>query len=270
MKKIVLGSLVVSSALFGDWMDIAKSFLGKEEPKQEVSAPEQKVDPLTQLAGVDLTSLGLQDALNIGVDQASKVLGAQDGFLNSKEAKIGLPSSLESIASVVKSVGGEQYIQSLEKSMNSAASEAVVPMADIFKKSIANMSMEDGANVLKGGDGALTNYFKKENYEELLSVVSPIVKKYMDENSVTKYYQTLMDYYEQNKGSIPFANELTGLAKQFGVDKMVPTDVESLQQYISEGAINGMLGMMEQEESKIRQNPMGYSSDAIQKVFGKI
>ncbi len=71
----------------------------------------------------------------------------------------------------------------------------------------------------------------------------------MEEVGVAKVYHSLMSKYD----AIPFKSK-----PQF-----------SLEDYITDQALNGMFGLLAAEEKKIRENPAARTTELLKEVFGK-
>jgi hypothetical protein len=57
-------------------------------------------------------------------------------------------------------------------------------------------------------------------------------------------------------------------AQAGGVTSLLPADVTDLDGYVTDKTLDGLFLMIAREEKRIRENPLGYSSDLLQKVFG--
>lgn len=207
---------------------------------------------------------GLKKALEIGVDFAVKSL-SDTGYLNNSNVKIPLPNGLEKVANMAKKMGGETYVNNLVKDMNLAAGEAVKSATPIFSKAITNMNVQDASGLINGGKNSITQYFKSTTSKDLTQMMLPIIKKATSNNALASTYKALM----QSAGvtNIPgkeLLGQAKGLANAFGIDTK---GAEDLDGYVTKQAINGIFYMIEQEEAKIRANPLGYSSDIIKRVF---
>jgi hypothetical protein len=101
---------------------------------------------------------------------------------------------------------------------------------------------------LNGRDNEATLYFKDKTYARLQDAFEPIVKASMGEVGVTRTFQDLNAKVKK----IPFADS-------FNVD---------LDQYVTEGALNGLFYMLAEEERKIRSDPAARATDLLKKVFG--
>ncbi len=62
-------------------------------------------------------------------------------------------------------------------------------------------------------------------------------------------------------------NELAGKASELGWMKKEDANI---QQYVTGKTLDGLYFMISEEEKKIRQNPAGYGSAILTKVFGAL
>ena len=164
---------------------------------------------------LDLTKLftesdnagGLKEALKVGTSNASKLLGAEDGYLKDQAVKILLPENaqttfkaldaaidiivgndivklaVESILDV-DIVGGVQ--NTLEIAFNRAAEEAAPAAVDVFVNTITNMTISDATGILfSSNNQAATDYLHTNSYTGLQSAFNPIINESMKTVSVT-------------------------------------------------------------------------------------
>ena len=110
------------------------------------------------------------------------------------------------------------------------------------------MTFADARKILNGADNEATLYFKGKTSDRLQRLFKPIAHDAMSEVGVTRNYQQL----DAKVRSIPFAD-------RFSFD---------LDQYVTEGALEGLFYMLAQEEKKIRQDPAARVTDLLKKVFG--
>jgi len=261
----IYGLLFFSTFANAGWQDSLGGMLEsvqKSSPIQKSEATQKS----SKFSTPDMNS-ALKQALSAGVGYAVKNLGQQNGYLNNPLAKIGLPSGLETTASLVKQVGGEKYVNDLVLSLNNAATEAAPKTAKIFTDSITNMSITDAQKILKGSENSATEYFKQNTTTQLRQMIMPIVKKSMSNNSVATYYQSFQSFYKANSGLVK-NSQVGGLANSFGLGGYLPNEKdEDLDSYVTNRAIDGLMVMIAQKEKEIRANPMMQSSNLIQKVF---
>ena len=115
------------------------------------------------------------------------------------------------------------------------------------------MSISDGFAILKGSDGAATQFLKDNTMTQLVTAFSPKVSEATEKVQLTKYWSPLTNTY--NKTTF-----LTGKPK-------VNTD---LNQYVTDRAITGLFTLVGEEEGKIRKDPVARVSDILKKVFGSL
>ncbi|NVJ53990.1 MAG: DUF4197 domain-containing protein [Campylobacteraceae bacterium] len=265
-KKIILSSLVVCSTL--SFAFDLNSFT-KDIVKDITSTDTKKEQTVTSSLSQDTVSKGLKEALKVGVNYATKTLGAQNGYLNNKEVKIPLPQNLQKAETIIRQVGGDKVADDLIKSMNKAATNAAPKTAKIFIEAIEKMNLEDAKKILSGDEHAATDYFKENTNNKLKELIKPIVNKTMQENSVSKYYDTFNTYYKQYGKEYVENSSVMNLAKNFGVDKYIPSaSDESLDDYVTNKAIDGLFKMISEKEASIRENPVEQTTSILKKVFG--
>lgn len=265
MKKfILLSAVLITSSFSFDLGAITKDVLNTVTKTQETTTT-KTASTLSQ----STVSNGLKEALNKGVEIAVTSLGKENGYLNNSLVKIPLPNNLDSAATLVKQVGGEKYINDLEKSMNDAATQAAPKTAKIFTDAISKMSIDDASKILNSGDDAATNYFKENTLSDLKTLITPIVKESISKNQVATYYDAFNGFYQSNVKGYVKDSSLMGYAKSFGVDSYIPGDDDkSLDEYITNKAIDGLFVMIAKEEKAIRENPVERTTDLLKQVFG--
>jgi hypothetical protein len=268
MKKIGLTLLLSASILSAfDLGSFAKTVISTTTNNSSSSTVSKLTSAASGLSNSTVTS-GLKEALKQGVKYAVSTLGKKDGYLNNSLVKIPLPKNLQKVESLVRKAGGAKVADSLVNSMNEAASEAAPKSADIFMKAISKMSLKDAKKILAGDKDAATQYFKTHTSTSLQKMISPIVEKTMKKNSVIKYYDTFNGYYKKYGEKYVKNSSIMSMAKSFGADSYLPSqNDESLNQYVTNRAIDGLFKMIAQKEADIRKNPVARTTDLLKKVF---
>ena len=192
---------------------------------------------------------GLKDALTQGAQIAVKQLGAPGGFSNNPEVKIGLPGKLEKAAGALKMLGMGDQITQLEASMNKAAESAVTQAQPILVNAVKNMSVNDAKGILSGGQDSATQYLDKSSREQIRAKFLPIVKQSTDKVGVAQQYNTL--------------------AKKAPLG-LLGGKSDSVENYVTEQALDGLFKMIAQQEESIRQNPAAAATSLAKKVFGAL
>ena len=192
---------------------------------------------------------GLKDALTQGAQIAVKQLGAPGGFSNNPEVKIGLPGKLEKASGALKMLGMGDQITQLEASMNKAAESAVTQAQPILVNAVKNMSVTDAKGILSGGQDSATQYLDKSSREQIRAKFLPIVKQSTDKVGVAQQYNAL--------------------AKKAPMG-LLGGKADSVENYVTEQALDGLFKMIAQQEESIRQNPAAAATSLAKKVFGAL
>lgn len=265
--KLILSSIVLSTSLsFAfDFKNFAKEMINENVNKETSSKQEKEIN--SSLSDTTI-SKGLKEALNIGVKYAIENLSKENGYLTN--AKIELPNNLDKAESLIRKAGGEKYADELIKSMNDAATKAAPKTIDIFTNAIKDMNIDDAKKILAGDKNAATNYFKSSSFSKLKETISPIVKESIKDSSVASYYNKFNSFYQETGKDYVGSSSLMGYAKNFGVDKYIPnSDPRSLDDYITDSAINGLFSMIAKKETDIRDNQSSQTTSILKEVFAK-
>lgn len=250
MKKSLIVVALLTSCVFAFDLKSIANEVAKSIPTQNQQTSNKSLDNTT-------VSNGLKDALKVGVKFATSELGKENGYLNNKNVRIPLPNNLANAESIIRKIGGDKIADDLIKSMNNAASKAAPKTVDIFLDAISKMSLSDATNILNGGNSAATDYFRKNSTNSLKSAIKPIVQQTLKENSVAKYYDIANNFFQSKVNSSPLGSFL-GTNSQ-----------ESLDDFVTTKAIEGLFTMIAQKESSIRANPTEQTTSLLKKVFGK-
>jgi Protein of unknown function (DUF4197) len=193
---------------------------------------------------------GLHAALSQGIDVAVAQLGAPGGFLHDPKVAIPLPHPLDKAEKPLRLLGMGSQADQLKDTMNHAAEAAVAQAKPVFKQALQHMSIADAKDILTGGDGAGTAYFRKATSAELTAKFKPIVATETAKLGLAAKY-----------------NEYAGQASQLG---LLPAQDANLNDYVTAKALDGLFSRIAEEEHEIRKDPMGQASSIIKKVFGPL
>jgi hypothetical protein len=190
---------------------------------------------------------GLKEALQVGTENAVKLVSRPDGYYKDPEIKIPLPESVQKVEKLLRAIGYGDKVDSFELSMNRAAERAAPEAKSIFWDAITRMSFDDAGKILNGRDNEATLYFEDKTSDRLQEVFKPIVQDAMGDVGVTRSFQDLNAKAE----SMPFGKSLS-----FDLD-----------QYVTDGALKGLFKMLAEEEKQIRTQPAARVTDLLKKVF---
>lgn len=201
---------------------------------------------LAELSNRDATS-GLKAALEKGSIAAVERLGVENGFLHNDKVRIGLPRVLERARPILNMAGQGQVLDELVESMNHAA-ETAVPMAKpLLLSAVKSLTVADAKKILTGGDTSVTDFFREKTSASLALRFLPLVKNVTDRSNLSAQYNGVM-----------------GKVSKYAVTS-APATVED---YVTQRAVDGLFVMIAEEEINIRRDPIGSGSRIIGKVFG--
>jgi hypothetical protein len=215
--------------------------------------------PLTQTEII----AGLKQALSVGVDSSVARLAVADGYLKDQAVKVLLPPEAKVITdNLSKLPGGQQLVDRVVTSINRAASDAAKEASPIILNSIRNMTIQDAAGILKGGDHAATDFLKRTSYDALVRLYRPKIQGSLNEKLVG------------NLSAQQSWNELTGkwntIARsaigQMTSLKTVETDLSA---YLTQKALDGLFLKIADTEKNIRQDPAARVTDLLKRVFSR-
>jgi len=213
--------------------------------------------PATQpsASGVDALSnadinAGLKEALTRGAETAVTQLGQKDGFFGNAALKIPLPPSLQKAEKAMRMLGMGKQADELVLSMNRAAEAAVPEAKTLLVDAVKTMTLEDAKGILTGGQTSATDFFRRKTETTLTERFGPIVKATTDKVGLAQQY-----------------NQYAGAAAQFN---LIDKKQASVDQYVTQQALDRLYKVIGEKEAAIRANPMQAGSDLLKKVFGAV
>jgi len=204
------------------------------------------LDALSGITKQDQTT-ALRSALMQGAQAAVANLGKPDGFLGNPKVRIPLPGKLAKADRMLRTLGMGAQTDALITAMNRAAEAAVPEARTLLVDAVKQMSVQDVAGILTGGPDSATQYFRSKTGASLAAKFLPIVRKSTEKVDLASRY-----------------NAVAGKAAAFGVLDAKDASVEN---YVTQKALDGLFTMIGEEEAAIRANPMGQASKLLQKVF---
>lgn len=205
---------------------------------------------------------GLKRALEVGAGTAVGDLSSPNDFLSNAAYKILLPKEAQIITDnkdnpLLKAVGVSKMIDDVEQSMNAAAANAVTKAKPIFVKAITGMSIQDAFGILRGGDNAATNYLRKTTYQSLYNAFKPEISKSLGKPlyqgmSANNAWGSLTGAYNKVATYVPNWQAVN----------------TSLDDYVTNKALDALFKEVQKEEANIRKNPAARVDALLQRVFG--
>merc|ERR1712170_66225 len=184
--------------------------------------------------------------LHESASDAIRALSASGGYLENDLVKIPLPEDLQGIESLASTFGMDEVFQEFVVRMNRAAESAANASLPIFENFISELTIENISQMISDQGSPATDLFRTRCESELTAAYTPIIESAMDEYSVSRYVQQVLDVIEK----------LPGVG---GPDF-------DLQTYTINQALSGLFRMLSEQEDSIRKNP----SERMQELVGDI
>ncbi len=256
---IVFAALLAlsTSAQAFDLGDLIKEATGKGEPGSSETTPPAATSTTPAASGnsaavnaLSSTEIngGLKEALSRGADAAVAQLGVKDGFFGNPSMKILLPKNLQKAEKTLRKLGMGKQTDALVLSMNRAAEAAVPEAKTLLVGAVKAMTLEDAKGILTGGKTSATDFFRSKTEAQLTERFGPIVKATTDKVGLAQQY-----------------NRYAGMAAQFN---LVDKQQASVEQYVTQQALDRLYTLIGEKEAAIRANPLQAGSDLLKKVFG--
>ncbi len=135
---------------------------------------------IQQIASAALTtsdvSAGLKQALDLGVDYASRDLSQASKYGGNTLINALLPSTAVKILNTASQLGFGNEVNIVTSKLNTAAKNTVKAAVPIFKNSIRQMTFKDAWGILRGGAGAGTAYLQQSSGQMLNTAINKEVK----------------------------------------------------------------------------------------------
>lgn len=231
--------LAVSATAHAGWKDWLGGLLGGDTADEQASG-------LT----AEQAARGIRAALADGTRVAVNSLGQTNGFWGQQATRIPLPQELQRVGEMLRKVGGGQAVDEFHLTLNRAAERAVPEAADILSQAVNQMSVEDALGIVRGGDDAATQYFRRTSADTLYERLRPLVVEATDKVGVTEQYKRLTDR----------AGPLVAAAGR---------DVPNLDDYVTRQALDTLFLKVAEQEALIRANPAARTTEILREVFGQ-
>jgi hypothetical protein len=142
-----------------------------------LNLPKDNLDePSSTKSSTSKIDLGLKETLKAGIKKPITSLGKNNGYFANQKVKILLPEEVRKTEPVLRGIGLGPKLDEFTLSMNRAAEKAASLATDIFLTAITEISFDDAAKILKGGNTAATDYLKAKTYAKMPDLFRPTVR----------------------------------------------------------------------------------------------
>lgn len=192
-------------------------------------------------------AMGLKDALTQGLFKSFDAFADPNG---NALLKFAFPGDAAKIEKTLRDLGLDKTVDQVTGKFTRATSSAVKAATPIFLNSVKQMSIKDAAKILvTDNPHAATEYFKTTMSPELMTAFRPIVDSTIKTEGANKDWKQITDVYNM----IPFMGK--------------PLE-PNLTDFIAARAIDGMFGIVANEEEQIRTKYEFRKTDMMKKAFG--
>jgi hypothetical protein len=218
---------------------------------QEMQSVLNSIPSTTGLSNEEVVA-GLKEALKLGTERSVDKASVADGFWSDARIRIPFPPEATNVKNTLMDIGLGGPVEEFEHTLNKAAEQAAKEAVPVFVDAITSMTIQDGFDLLKGGENAATNFLRAKTSETLRARFTPVVEQATAQVALTSYWQPLANTYNT-------ATLLTG-------GKAVDPDLNA---YVTTKAMDGLFVLLAEEEKKIRQDPAARATALLQKVFAQ-
>lgn len=248
MKKLLFSAIIgIASLTACNSQDLKK--IGKTATDAANEVLNTNKTSGTPLSNEEVIN-GLKEALTVGTNNSTAFASKLDGYYKNPALFIPFPPEAQKVKDYANRIGMSAQVEKFEMTLNRAAEEAAKDAAPVFINAIKGMSIGDGFAILKGADNAATQYLREKTTAELIAKFTPIVQTAINKVELTKYWNPIITSYNK----VPL------------VQKQNP----DLTAYVTERALLGLFKLVENEELKIRKDPVARVTDILKKVFGSL
>jgi hypothetical protein len=201
------------------------------------------------ISGAEATQ-ALRDSLRQSVAAASDRLGREDGYFGNPRIRIGLPKNFAKAERYLRALGLGKQVDDLVLASNRAAEAAVPAAREMVLDEVRGIAVVDAKAILSGGDGAATEWFRKNTEASLRARLAPIVHGVAGQSDLVRSY-----------------NALSGtLLRLAGIG----SELATVEDYVSRKALHGLYSLMAEEEHSLRTRPPDPAATVVGKVFGSL
>ncbi|MBL4752055.1 MAG: DUF4197 domain-containing protein [Flavobacteriales bacterium] len=192
---------------------------------------------------------GLKEALVKGTSSGTQSASKLDGYFKNPRLKIPFPPKIQKVESKLRALGMNKLVDNFIVSLNRGAEKAATEAKPIFVDAVTSMTVKDAWGILRGADNAATDYLRRTTSTSLQAAFKPVIKTSLDAVDATKHFTKIITTYNK----IPL------------IEKVNP----NLEDYVTDKALIGLFLLIEDEERKIRTDPVARTTELLKKVFSQ-
>lgn len=199
------------------------------------------------LTGAEIEA-GLREALTVGTQRVAADLGQVDGYFGDPQIRIPLPGRLGDLQNQLSRVGLSAPLDDLQLRLNRGAEAAVPEARDLVMAAVRSITIQDALDILNGGDAAATQFLRSRTEDSLRTALTPHIRNGLEQSGAYNALDQVASRNGLGALSSGLRDDLTTSAVNFGLD--------------------GLFLYLEQEEARIRRDPVARSTELLRRVFG--
>jgi hypothetical protein len=197
---------------------------------------------------------GLKEALAIGAVNAVLATNQENGFYQNPLIKIPFPEEAQGAMNFMQNSGLlRPLLNEFVLRLNRAAEHAAEKAKPILADAITGITIQDAWGILRGGEGSATRYLKDRTHSSLVAAFRPDILNSLQAVGAQTAWAELTSAYNTIAQITP---------------SLSPVNTD-LAQYTAIKALDGLFSMVEQEENKIRKDPVARVTDLLKRVFAQ-
>ncbi|NQZ58931.1 MAG: DUF4197 domain-containing protein [Lentisphaeraceae bacterium] len=190
---------------------------------------------------------GLKEALKLGVKKATDELATYGGYGDNVENRIYFPETLSDMTEALEKAGMHKQLSELENTLNKAAELACEGAVSFFADVIRQLNVDDPEVILDGTTTAATELLRNSKFDQLHRDYLSLVRDKMGDVGSLDLYSSLLTTYRGLPDALPH---------KF-----------SLEEYVTEQALDKIFFIMANTEHLIRTRPEERATALLRKTF---
>ena len=192
----------------------------------------------------------IREALILGVNNGSSVLGQEGAFGKDLILNAILPQDLQKVVRTLDQLGFTPQLNRFTTTLENATVETVTKSTPIFLSGIRQLTIRDAVTLVKNGGTSATDYLRRSVGDTLHRAVTPIMRNMLDQYNISQEWNKLVSPAKLLLGNKVELN--------LGLDNIMALLV-----------VNQMFKKIEEQEVAVRTNAQARTTPLLRQVFGR-
>lgn len=134
----------------------------------------------------------IREALILGVNNGSSVLGQKGAFGKDLILNAILPQDLQKVVRTLDQLGFTPQLNRFTTTLENATVETVTKSTPIFLSGIRQLTIRDAVTLVKNGGTSATDYLRRSVGDTLHRAVTPIMRNMLDQYNISQEWNKLV------------------------------------------------------------------------------